>query len=150
MAETDPMNVNERRKSLPKLRLCDWAANSQKERSQLLDKAQALPPEKQTEFLARCQSINPCTLRAEIHALLERLANLPSLPAGEVEDVRLTLREKSKDKLPVTPHPRRFLRHKLNPMQKGDSLWKTYQQTRALFWKTRQFVFPRQSQMFYS
>ncbi|MEM4655078.1 MAG: hypothetical protein QXL34_06300, partial [Thermosphaera sp.] len=83
---------------------------------------QALPPEKQAELLALRQSINPCTLRAEIHALLERLTNLPSLPEGEVEDVRLTLREKPKVKLAEPPLPQRSPRHKLNSLQKGDSL----------------------------
>jgi len=42
MAETDPMTVDERRKYLHKIRLRYWAAQTKKERSRLLDEAQAV------------------------------------------------------------------------------------------------------------
>ncbi len=42
MAETDPMTVDERRKYLHKVRLRYWAAQAKKERSRLLDEAQAV------------------------------------------------------------------------------------------------------------
>ena len=42
MAETDPMTVDERRKYLHKIRLCYRAAQTKKERSRLLDEAQAV------------------------------------------------------------------------------------------------------------
>lgn len=42
MAETDPMTVDERRKYLHKMRLRYWAARKKKERSHLLDEAQAV------------------------------------------------------------------------------------------------------------
>jgi len=42
MAETDPMTVDERRKYLHKVRIRYWAAQTKKERSRLLDEAQAV------------------------------------------------------------------------------------------------------------
>ncbi len=42
MAETDPMTVDERHKYLHKVRLRYWAAQTKKERSRLLDEAQAV------------------------------------------------------------------------------------------------------------
>jgi hypothetical protein len=42
MAETDPMTVDERRKYLHKIRLRYWRAEGRKERSRLLDEAQAV------------------------------------------------------------------------------------------------------------
>jgi hypothetical protein len=42
MAETDPMTIDERRKYLPKVRLRYWVVQTKKERSRLLDEAQAI------------------------------------------------------------------------------------------------------------
>ncbi len=42
MAETDPMTIDERRKYLHKVRLRYWVVQTKKERSRLLDEAQAI------------------------------------------------------------------------------------------------------------
>ena len=42
MAETDPMTIDEHRKYLPKVRLRYWVVQTKKERSRLLDEAQAI------------------------------------------------------------------------------------------------------------
>jgi len=42
MAEPNPMTIDERRKYLHKVRLRNWVVQTKKERSRLLDKAQAI------------------------------------------------------------------------------------------------------------
>jgi hypothetical protein len=42
MAETDPMTIDERRKYLHKVRSRYWVVQTKKERSRLLDEAQAI------------------------------------------------------------------------------------------------------------
>ena len=42
MAETDPMTIDEHRKYLHKVRLRYWVVQTKKERSRLLDEAQAI------------------------------------------------------------------------------------------------------------
>jgi hypothetical protein len=94
MAETDPMNINERRKYLHKVRLRRVYDDARTPFDRLCY-LQAIASDKQAELQALHQATNPLTPHREIQTLIDRLSALPCAPQEVNEDVRLTLHEKA-------------------------------------------------------
>jgi len=94
MAKTAPMNTNERRKYLHKVRLRRVYDDARIPFDRLCH-LQAISSDKQVELQALRQAMNPLPLHRAIQTLIDRLSDLPCAPQGVKEDVRLTLHEKA-------------------------------------------------------